>query len=547
MYRLIQTQSKNVGDHSIACFRHSLKIGVQIQNDGALFKHAFRSIHLFFFLASILNKMSKISFISLLIFNLSTITPIRAHEDTLNTHSFSHSLLETFSSNGAPFNQPVEVSPIELVCPKRADLMAKYLYAKLREWGTSCAFGQEVYYNHLKVWNEFYEESPRKINFSDFLTSFNALLDSIKSQGFDPMRPIPVRMNGVINNGAHRVTSCLLYQKKITLELDEGKCECDFNFFKTRGLQSLYLDAMALQYCELKPQTYIMTVFPSAKGKEALIEGLIKKYAEIVYAKEVYLTCEGGFHFILTAYEGESFLDENSNYRGARHKAQLCFPPDLSLKNPMRVYLLEAKDLDLIKQCKKEIRNECHISNHSVHSTDTHQQAITLARTLFNDNSIHCLNHRKERAVPQFTRYFEKYRQWLNAQYEKSEWFIIDSGAVLAAYGLRDAHDVDVLQYGEDSFDFPLPGIENHHDQLHYHTLPLDELMFNPNNYFYYKGIKFCSLSVLKQMKQKRKEAKDLVDLKLIEELDTKKTPNRERRKSPPSWWLPIGNRASGA
>ena len=51
-----------------------------------------------------------------------------------------------------------------------------------------------------------------------------------------------------------------------------------------------------------------------------------------------------------------------------------------------------------------------------------------------------------------------------------------------------------------------------------YHT-SVDDIIYNPDNYFYFNGVKFASLDVVKKLKEKRMEEKDKKDLKLVERL----------------------------
>ena len=43
-----------------------------------------------------------------------------------------------------------------------------------------------------------------------------------------------------------------------------------------------------------------------------------------------------------------------------------------------------------------------------------------------------------------------------------------------------------------------------------------DELLFDPNNYFYINGHKFIKLDLIKKMKENRGEPKDIKDIRLI-------------------------------
>lgn len=420
-----------------------------------------------------------------------------------------------------------EIHPLALVSAERADLMAKFIYAKHREWCLETDFGSRIYYAHLKVWNAFFEYDPPKRCFEDFRFAFDNLLDSVRNNGFLASHGlVPMGLNGILCNGAHRVTACLLYNQNVLTETTPYQCSpWGFDYFQARGLEEKYLDAMALQYCELKANCSVLIIFPSADGKENEIENIIKSFAKIVYKKCIPMTETGGLNLILTAYEQEPFVKEEkkSGFITAKIKAKQCFPSTLTAKNPVKAYLLESTCNEHVKACKKEIRALFNIGNDSVHTTDTHAEAIVMARTLFNTNSLHCLNNRKTTYLPKFDDYFDKYRTWLSRNNIYEEWFCIDGGGVLAAYGLRDCNDLDFLHHGDGFYAENEAEFDDHNHQAHHYTLSLDNILFDPDNHFYYHGIKFCSLSLLKQMKEKRREPKDRLDLLLIHQLNRKK------------------------
>lgn len=418
--------------------------------------------------------------------------------------------------------QAQEVSPLTLVVPQRADITAKYIYAKHRSWGVKCQFGEQLYYRHLQLWNGFWEFDPPKRSFEDYLNAFNSLLDSVKSNGFNPSYPIPMGSGGVICNGAHRLTACLLYNKQISIEPCPWTCDYGFDFFRNCGLETKYLDAMALQYCELKPNSFIIVVFPSAGDHEKDVEEIVRKHALIVYQKTLFISTKGSVNLILTMYDQEDWVGTcENNFAGGRYKAQCCFPMESNEYQQIHVYLVESPHINSIKKCKAKIRLLFN-NHHSIHSTDTHRDAIVLARTFFNQNSIDCINHREDHHFPLFESYFDEYKKKLASK--ESEWFCVDGGAVLAAYGLRDCQDIDVIHFKDSSFSFGSSVLQSHNSYLEYHTLPLDDILFNPDNYFFYRGIKFCSLQLVKEMKLRRGEPKDLLDVSLIDQMKFSET-----------------------
>jgi hypothetical protein len=410
-----------------------------------------------------------------------------------------------------PFASPA----LNLVVPERADLMAKYLYAKHREWGVSDIFAVHLYYEHLRVWNGFWERNPPKRTFEDFLHGFDCLLDSVKEEAFVPSRSLVLLdREGRIRDGAHRVAACLLYDRPVFLENTSYLCpDWGFSFFEEKGLSEKYLDAMAIQYCELKPNTYLMVIFPSAVGHQEEVDNILMRFADVVYKKQVFLTANGGWNLIQHVYDGEPFIYDEDK---ARYKSQQCFPLGLISTNPVRVYLLESNYPHHIKACKAAIRAVFKIGNHSVHVTDTHEQAIVMSKALFNKNSLHCLNFRKPVEFDHAEHYLNQYKQWIRSTHQNEDWLCVDSGAVLAIYGLRDCNDWDYLHFDRASFHSGIPGITGHNDTLCYHRWEKERILFDPDYHFFYKGVKFCSLPVVKAMKENRGEPKDLHDLALI-------------------------------
>lgn len=292
-----------------------------------------------------------------------------------------------------------------------------------------------------------------------------------------------------------------------------------FSSTNLSGVEPAHSDTMALKFCEESPDSHVLFLYPSAIGYENEVEEILKTYAEIVHKKYVSFTEKGGLNFLLTAYENDGFTLNN---KSLHRKACLCFPKKVLKNNPARVYLLQCESLELMRQCKTEIRALFNIAKHSVHSTDTHEEAIILARALFNDNSVQCLNHRHIISFPLFDECFKSYRNWLKYNVDKSKWFCADAEAVMAVYGLRDSDDFGYLCSQEGIPDFGIPGITNHGSQAGCYPCSLEDILSEPENHFFYKGVKFCSLSVAKKMKEQRNVARDANDIQLIANLPNK-------------------------
>mgnify|MGYP003313128174 CR=1 FL=1 len=63
------------------------------------------------------------------------------------------------------------MNPNDLLTHKRFDVVVKYMYAS----NLASEFYKNAYKEHLRIWNGFYEGSPRKRGFEDFDNAFKSI------------------------------------------------------------------------------------------------------------------------------------------------------------------------------------------------------------------------------------------------------------------------------------------------------------------------------------------------------------------------------------
>ena len=83
----------------------------------------------------------------------------------------------------------------------------------------------------------------------------------------------------------------------------------------------------------------------------------------------------------------------------------------------------------------------------------------------------------------------------------------------MSLYGLRDCKDIDKIYYNN-----PISDSSNQYPENPY-KVTLDNIVNNPIYHLYYNGFKYVSLDVIKNMKKIRNEPKDIIDVKLAEEI----------------------------
>ena len=408
--------------------------------------------------------------------------------------------------------------PLPFVTPQRFDLMAKYIYAQTREDGVKSSWPLEVFTQHHKVWGDFTEwNQPEKRGAEKFITVFHEILDSIKLKGFDPVQALPVNGNFIFDGG-HRITACLVYQKPVYVQ--ERKCPA-FNwgasYFKNKknivpeGLDKKYLDAMALQYVELKKNTFIAVLFPCVKWDQDYVTSVFKKYGQIVYDKTCNLSKNAPSNLLRILYQPYD----------ARREAKRRFAHvNTNGSYTVRVILFECENLEIAVKLKHEIRAFYKIGNYPIHINDTYAETLEYAQTFFVANSLKFLTHTKLLPQERFDAYAKKFKHALTELNIPLNNVAIDGSAVLAAYGVRDCQDLDFLHHSQlELLHKNLKGtnIQSHNCEIKYYQIAADELIFNPKHYFYYHGLKYLDIDVIRTMKKYRNEVKDRNDLKLID------------------------------
>ena len=382
-------------------------------------------------------------------------------------------------------------NPIDLLTHKRFDVVIKYLYAS----NLSSGFFKNAYKEHLGVWNGFTEDKRKKSTFEDFDNSFISMIHNKVDE------PVPVNPEGHLANGAHRLAAALYRQRPINIRSTTAKenypIEADYKVFLRKGLHRHIMKRTALEYAKLKSNTYIVSLFPIAHTRMDEVMDIIEKHSNIFYTSSEGFNDKGQLGLIKEIYLSEGWASE----KGIMKKCKQCFR---GMGNVTFV-LIDAKNLETVKEMKKELRALFKVGNHSVHINDYHEDTIRIAKTVFNRNSINFLNNRKSVSFPNYKK--------LMANMKPDDNTIITGSTVLSLYGLRDCKDIDLIYFNN-------PPIDSHNQYLgNLYKLTLDAIFNNPFYHLYHNGFKYVSLDVIKNMKKRRNEPKDIIDVKLAEQI----------------------------
>ena len=402
----------------------------------------------------------------------------------------------------------------ELLVHNRFDLAFKLLY--LENIDKKSKFSKEIYTEHIRAFSlgEYTERGNKdKNNISRFIEDFHNTFGNIKKNGFDSSKTlIPLSKNGSIANGAHRVASAIYVDKNVEcIDTNAADPIYDYNFFYNRNVSKKLLDAVATKFIEYANNIYLAIIWPSAQGWDKEIEEAIPN---IVYRKEFALNLNGAHNLISQVYYGEKWIGSaEDNFKGAQGKLVECFRSF----DPVRVVAFQANNLDGALVVKDKIRSIFNIGKNSIHITDTKNEAISVGRVVFNDNSIHFLNNAKlSRYISTFKK-LDKFTNFIKENKLNMNDLLIDSSLILSCYGLREAKDTDFFCSDNSKIKVRFDDINTHDEVLKYYQKTKQELIYNPKNHFYFNELKFVSFYELYKMKKNRDELKDKNDCRMME------------------------------
>ena len=382
-------------------------------------------------------------------------------------------------------------NPNDLLTHKRFDVVIKYMYAS----NLSSYFYKDAYKRHLQVWNNFYEGNPRKKGFEEFDTAFKSIINNNVTD------PVILNDEGHIINGAHRLAAALYHQRPINVRhanSDENyPIMADYEFFIEKKLPQHILKRAALEYAKLKSNSHVICLFPISHTRITEVKKIINEYSNVFYSSSAEFNPTGQLGLMKEIY----FVEGWANEEGIKRKSDQCF----GRESKVTFMLVDAKNLENVKEMKAKIRKLFNVGNHSVHISDYHQDAIRISKTVFNDNSIHFLNNRKNISFPNHKK--------LIASYTPNDNTIITGSSVLSLYGLRDCKDLDLIYYNN-------PPADSHNQYLEkLYNKTLGDIINNPLCHLYYQGCKYVHLDIIKDMKSLRNEPKDIKDVELIKSI----------------------------
>jgi len=410
----------------------------------------------------------------------------------------------------------------------RIDVVAKIIYCEYFLNITPTKFNRMFYYIHLKKWKNFKGKDSFKKNFHDYENEFKKIILSIKKNGFDTEKSIiPIDKTNKIIDGSHRLAASIVLDKKINISkflVNSPSVTIDRFINKFNFKNANLIDYLISNFIKYNQNLRIFTLFPVRDKKfDEKTFSIIENYGDIIIRKKFNVsTILNGFNICRTLYRGAEWIGNIDNkYKGALWKAKNCFNNtdgiiELILFNPSKEEYGTPKNLKKIKEVIRKLYN---IHYHSIHSSDNQFETINYSKIFFHPNTQLFSQKRKN----YFSGNFEKFLENLDLDNLDCSKFVFSGSTVMAALGLRDPKDIDAFH----SKNYTLPKlVSSHNSQIKFLNIQIDEIIFDPRNFFFYMGFKFLNPELLLILKKNRNKynanLKDLKDIEILQDFLTK-------------------------
>ncbi len=392
------------------------------------------------------------------------------------------------------------VAAIDLLTPQRLDIIARIPLADALISGEYSTWGLHVYVEYLKCMTKGVYGEDSKYSQLDYILEFGKLVNSIKTDGFDPeTSTVPIR-NSQIVNGAHRVATCISLNLNVAVDEISAGSECqNYEVLQKNGLPDYLLDYLVLNFVRRKASARAFVLLDSPAETLRKVVADFPNSESILCVKSFNLSEIGKRRIIDLMYSHNSWWTIGLLERFVAER----FTSGI---NNCSLIVFDSTNVIDIQAFKENLRKNLETSEfeRKLHGTDFQEDTVELCKTLLNENGIFFLNMAPYGAE-------ERVARLVAAQdFENS---VLVGSAPLEIFGIREARDLDYMTANvarKENLDSLLtvnPGG---------YRLDAESLNVDPRFFIEYKDLKFASLPSLLFYKSSRVETKDLRDLELV-------------------------------
>lgn len=398
------------------------------------------------------------------------------------------------------------------------DLLIKFLYVKAKVENNNYEFYKNLY--KKAILRFFWGVNDGKSKISEFIESFDTLIESIQNIWFDKKHPIIISKNDMILNGRHRLAICEYFwiEPVLTRSNDRGhkRFIMDLDFYKT-VFSEFEIETIITDYFNHfeNPDYFVSFLWGDSEKRWNDIEASFEKkwVSSIAYKKTFTYQDLNHFQNILEwIYVYENGINNNMNIllKIQGLKNNMKFQVLVCKYEGEKTYRYNISDYPIcveVEEMKFSIRKELSDGESEkkysfLHTSDNHNHVRYLTNFIFNPNTRFLRHIYSDNKYMNSTlKLLKKFERFLENNNASRYDFCFESGIILQIFWIRRAADLDFicLEKLRSTLSFFEKDVDLHEENRFFKISKLrdDVLISNWENYFFYKGFKFVSPDLL--------------------------------------------------
>lgn len=385
---------------------------------------------------------------------------------------------------------------LKLIYKNRIDIVIGIEYVDFYENKYQTDFFIDLHINHKLAFNGL--KDKRCVGKKKHLKRFNKIIKSIKDKQTNLIEIHVHNYNDEywVTNGFHRTSTLSYYNlpKNLRITCDEkppsqGWYPTNIFFFKNRGYKLKYCNYTMLNFLKYYQKDFDCIIhFQNSTDLSIEILNILKEHE--IYNIDISIEdFKNNFknNFIELLYHNEKWCRNG----GSQDKALPCFYDGNSLK----LYFIEKQDSNTLNLLHSYLTD-----NNNIHIPYNQKECNRLL-DLLNYNTLLFMDKISSLYVtfPNFNKLFMQLTTFCEKNNIDTKKICITSSSVLSVYGIKDCCNMDLFIDKRYIEIFKCTNFNNHNQftvDKHY-SKHFEDIIYNPDNHFYYQGIKFCDLSIV--------------------------------------------------
>lgn len=425
-----------------------------------------------------------------------------------------------------------------LLTSDRLDIVVKMLYIESYITKKRYDYFLDLYKRHIFLRTGGIEDNKK--NIEDFINVFNTLIDDFKVNGFDKNYPIPVSIhNNKIVNGAHRLACSIYFKTGCYIEYKNGYGNSwGYDWFIDQNINDHYLHDIMYKYIELKKENLYMAVLWGAIEQSwDKVENKIKSNQNIVgridykFSKDEFITVvEEMYSYEFGVYPSNTIRNKIKSLLKYPTSFSLLIVEDNETSYIYREGIKTNKQAYITKTAIREmLHTEIDVDKYiTMHTTDNSEHNLYISNILLNTFNLEVITKRKALASrKEFLKWLVEFKETLlRYNIDLNDCCVVGSSS-LEVMGIRESTDIDFILKKEvrdkiftDDFMLLSENVDivcsGYHRSSSKNIYSDDEIISDIDKHFYFKGIKFANIEIIKERKEYQKRPKDLKDVELI-------------------------------